>query len=126
MWTQDKAKAYARAYKKQSDGIGFLGNLYSRMRERIMGQRPTKAHLYVGKELLTRSEFYAWATTSEEFHKLFKAYKESGYSIKLVPTIDRIDSSIGYILSNMEWVTHSENSRRGALSRWKKTTQCES
>ena len=32
-------------------------------------------------------------------------------------SVDRVDSSKGYELSNMEWVTHSENSRRGAVNR---------
>ena len=35
----------------------------------------------------------------------------------LAPTVDRIDPERGYSFGNMEWVTHSENSRRGGYWR---------
>jgi hypothetical protein len=86
------------------------------MRGRVTGIQKQKTHLYFGKELLDRQPFYDWAWASSEFHSLFKAWEESNYARVLCPTVDRIDSDKGYILSNMEWVTHSENSRRGSVS----------
>ena len=47
--------------------------------------------------------FYAWA-------------KSSGYRDDL--TIERRDSNGNYEPSNCEWITLSENSRRGAVSQW--------
>jgi len=76
--------------------------------------------LYLGKSLLARDVFYDWAFNSKEFHILFKTWKDSGYDRKLTPTVDRIDSRYGYSLDNMEWITHSENSSRGSLSRHNK------
>lgn len=95
---------------------GFLMRMYRNMQSRVEGVQKAKAHLYAGKELLPREDFYAFAKNSVEFAELFKEYEDSGYDRKLAPTVDRVDSSIGYVLSNMEWVTHSENSRRGSLS----------
>lgn len=42
---------------------------------------------------------------------------DSWYDRKLAPTVDRVNSTLGYEVWNMEWVTHSENSRRGAVSK---------
>jgi hypothetical protein len=102
------------AYAKTKDG--FLMNLYHNMKGRVTGIQKQKVHLYFGKELLPREMFYKWALASPEFHSLFTVWEESGYKRILCPTVDRIDSDKGYVLSNMEWVTHSENSRRGSVS----------
>ncbi len=76
-----------------------------------------KFHLYEGKRLLAKDKFYEWAKKDMRFKYLFEFYTQSGYDRKLAPSVDRIDSSRGYVLSNMEWVTHSENSRRGNVSK---------
>ena len=104
-------KKYEKTHK------GFLMRLYRNMQSRIYGVQKYKFYLYEGKELLNREVFYNWAFNSPDFYKLFDAYKESGFNRKLAPSVDRIDSSKGYSLDNMEWVTTSENSRRGALNK---------
>jgi hypothetical protein len=97
---------------------GFLMRLYRNMQSRINGVQKLKAHLYNGKSLIDRQTFYEWATSNNSFYILFDAYELSNYDRKLAPSVDRIDSKIGYELNNIEFVTHSENSRRGALSRF--------
>jgi len=96
---------------------GFLMRLYRNMQSRITGVQKLKFHLYHDKYLLPRNDFYEWALSSPDFHQLFELWKISDYERKLTPSVDRIDSKIGYSLDNMEWVTHSENSRRGSLNR---------
>lgn len=91
------------------------------MESRIEGVQRTKAHLYSGKNLLGREVFYTWALEDPGFQNLYAAWESAEFPRKLSPSVDRIDSSRGYELENMEWVTHSENSRRGALSRHGKT-----
>lgn len=88
------------------------------MTSRVTGIQKKKAHLYVGKTILPREEFYRWAD-SKQFKELFKNWEASKYDRKLTPTVNRIDSSLGYQLDNIEWLTHSENSRLGALSKMK-------
>ena len=95
---------------------GKLMRCYRNMESRILGIQSAKHHLYRGKELLSREEFYEWAMASHEFHRLFREWEESGYQMRLAPSVDRIDSQRGYTPDNMQWVTHSENSRRGATS----------
>jgi hypothetical protein len=90
------------------------------MQSRVTGIQKLKNHLYKGLSLLDRKQFYDWAKPNKEFIKLFKEWESANYDRKLCPTVDRIDSSIGYELSNIRWITHSENSRLGTISRDKK------
>lgn len=118
---------YQREYRARTGNLctkkyektkkGFLMRLYRNMQSRITGIQKLKFHLYHDKYLLPRDEFYKWALSSDDFHKLFEFWELSKYERKLTPSVDRIDSSMGYSLGNMEWVTHSENSRRGSLNR---------
>jgi hypothetical protein len=104
-----------KAYEKTQNG--FLMRMYRNMKSRIAGINKPKAHLYKGKELFDKETFYEWANCSPMFMVLFRQYTESGYLRKNAPTVDRIDSSKGYFLGNIEWVTHSVNSSRGAKSK---------
>ena len=96
---------------------GFLMRKYRNMQSRVTGVQRSKYHLYRGKTLLDRQSFYNWAVKQESFWNLYYDWVESGYSRKLCPSVDRINSALGYEINNMEWVTHSENSRRGGMTR---------
>lgn len=113
--------ADVKKYEKTPNG--FLMRLYRNMLSRITGVQKLKFHLYKDKAIISREEFYAWARSTDEFYNLFRAYEESGFERKLAPSVDRKDPSQGYVISNMEWVTHSENSRRGCLNRYKKPNE---
>ena len=112
---------HTKVYEKTEKG--FLMRLYRNMKSRIDGVQKVKHHLYDGKPLLDKQEFYEWAVGNPEFNQLYINYKESNYSCELAPSVDRVDSSKGYVLDNMEWVTMSENSRRGALSKHRKARE---
>lgn len=118
-WQRERRKANGNAatHKYERTKAGKLMRIYRNMKSRIEGVQWMKAHLYEGKYLLPKDEFYAWAIASPEFHRLFREWEESGFQRKLAPSVDRKDSSVGYRLWNMEWVTHSENSRRGAVAK---------
>jgi hypothetical protein len=97
---------------------GFLMRLYRNIQSRTKGIQKAKFHLYEGKGMyLTRDEFYERYLTNETFNCLFNEWEQSEHDRKLTPSLDRVDSSKGYIFDNLEWVTHSENSRRGAINR---------
>jgi hypothetical protein len=110
-------KKYEKTHK------GFIMRIYRNMLSRITGVQKAKYHLYSGKSILSKEEFREWALTHEVFLKLFEEYKESGFDRKLAPSVDRVDSDKGYEIPNMEWVTHSENSRRGSVSRHKRAKE---
>lgn len=105
-------KKYERDTKR-----GFLMRLYRNMESRVTGVQRSKQHLYAGVKLLPREKFYEWALADKTFHSLWDAWVAAGKPRRLTPSVDRVDSFYGYEIWNMEWVTHSENSRRGSLSR---------
>lgn len=111
---KDYAKHALVCKRYEKTKPGFLVRMYRNMQSRIEGVQRQKHHLYVGKALMPRQDFYDWANNSPEFHELFDAYTASGFDRKLAPSVDRLDSALGYVFGNVEWVTHSENSRRGA------------
>lgn len=126
MMTREERNLYQRIRRKENGNAatlkyertkkGKIMRIYRNMLSRVTGVQKQKFHLYQGKEILPKNEFYDWAISSNDFHSLFDAWVESGYERRLAPSVDRIDSSRGYEVGNMEWVTHSENSRRGAIS----------
>jgi len=91
------------------------------MKSRVDGVQAAKYHLYRGLGIIEKEKFYQWAMAQSAFHSLFIDYESSGYERRLAPSVDRINSDKGYHVKNMEFVTMSENSRRGTLSRFSKT-----
>lgn len=118
----ENGNAYTLKYERTKHGK--LMRIYRNMKSRIEGVQKAKFHLYRGKYLMPKDEFYVWAICSPDFHRLYAEWVESGYERRLSPSVDRKDSSVGYRDWNMEWVTHSENSRRGSVS--KRTHRLES
>lgn len=104
----------ASTKKYEKTPKGYLMRSYRNMKSRVTGIQKTGS--WTGKELLPKEDFYVWALSDPTFKRLFAAYEESGYERKLAPSPDRIDSSKGYTLDNMRWLTHSENSRLGSKS----------
>ncbi len=126
--TKEEKNATCRAYRKRTCNAdtkkyektkqGFLMRLYRNMTSRVTGSQKLKRHLYEGKELLPREDFYSWASASPTFHSLWEEWENNGHERRLAPSVDRIDSTRGYSVDNMEWVPFHENCRRGAVSRW--------
>lgn len=112
---QVNGNACTRRYEKTKKG--FLMRTYRNMKSRVEGIQVKKAHLYLGKEILDKQDFYEWALNDRDFNKLFDVWELEEYPRKLTPSIDRIESSGGYTLGNIRWLTHSENSSRGSRSR---------
>lgn len=108
---------YTKKYEKTEKG--YLMRSYRNMLSRVMGVQKTKSHLYKGLDILSKEDFINWSLETN-FKDLLLGYEESGYDRKLAPSVDRIDSILGYTIGNIRWITHSENSRLGALSQNKR------
>ena len=107
--------AITRKYEKTKKG--FLMRLYRNIQSRITGVQKAKFHLYKDKGIdLDRDEFYEKYLNDQMFNMLFDIWQANEYARKLTPSLDRMDSSRGYTFDNLEWVTHSENSRRGSIA----------
>jgi hypothetical protein len=88
--------------------IIFIRRMYWFMSNRIMEKRK----YYRGKELCDRNEFIRYAFTNWKLKYLYCDWAKNGYQRKYRPVIDRIDSNKGYIISNMNPMTFSENSSK--------------
>lgn len=91
---------------------GFLVRCYRNMLSRVSGVTKKKNHLYLGKDILPKKDFYSWAIENNDFNKLFYGWQELGYIRTLTTSINRIDPEKGYILGNIEWITFSENCKK--------------
>jgi hypothetical protein len=89
---------------------GFLGNLYSKMNQRVQGRCTSNPHLYVGLPILPKDVFMTWAKNHPDFLNLYKQWFSSGFDIRLTPSINRMNSKNGYLLNNIEWMTFAQNS----------------
>lgn len=106
---------WSKIYEKTPKG--FLMRTYRNMQSRVSGIQHKKAHLYKGLPILTRNDFYAWAWDNAEFWRLYKQWAATDFTDrKLSPSINRVDSEQGYVLGNIEWLTHSVNSSLGGYS----------
>lgn len=94
----------------------YLKHKYYMMRQRC-GDGKYSQRNYVRHGLsLTLEEWLGWCNeTMPTFMALYNAWKDNGCDPKLTPTIDRIDNSRGYELGNLQWLTRSANSRKGAF-----------
>jgi hypothetical protein len=62
------------------------------------------------KDLCSKEEFIQWSKKTEsEFIKLFNEWIESKCEYRMVPSIDRIDSTRGYSIDNLQWLTQRDN-----------------
>jgi hypothetical protein len=107
-----------KRYEKTKNG--YLMRSYRNMLSRVTGVQHKKAHLYEGLDILTKEEFYEWSINDKTFNSLFDEYERSEYDMRLAPSVDRENSSLGYNLANMRWLPHWENSQLGSLSRHNK------
>lgn len=127
--SKEKVLEYQRKYRVKTKNRctnkyektvnGFLMRKYRNMLSRVSGVQKKKHHLYKGLSILDKKEFYEWSLSDKYFWKLFRGWEKSGYNRKLCPSVNRINSKLGYELRNMEWITHSENSRLGSINRHK-------
>jgi len=101
--------SYFSAYYKTP--TGHMVKAYTNMSQRVRGVQKKYYKYYKDLPILSRQDFYRW-TKRTRYMKLWKAWADSGYQCSLSPSIDRIDSSKGYVIGNMQWITKSDNSKR--------------
>lgn len=79
------------------------------MKRRTSGKDTKRPDLYIGKAIMPKDAFLVWSKNHPDFLSLYKRWVTCGFDRKLTPVINRINSSRGYVLGNMEWMTNSQN-----------------
>jgi hypothetical protein len=104
-------------YEKNSKNLDYI----IKKKYHDMVQR-TKQHNF--PNIITREKFYEFANNSPELKKLYEAWVESGYERSLTPSVDRIDNSKGYISGNIQFLTQSENTKKGHVENPPRSIKC--
>ena len=58
---------------------------------------------------MPKDVFLNWAKNHPDFLAMYKRWKSNNFDMKLTPSVNRMDSKRGYVLGNVEWLTHSQN-----------------
>lgn len=87
----------------------FLSRRYVDMKSRVKGKSTKRPDLYKNLSIVPKDVFFNWAKNHPEFLKLYKRWFTSGFDRRFTPTVNRMNSSKGYTLDNMEWLTNSQN-----------------
>ena len=116
----DKAKSKWAQRRRDYDRSleGLPRRRYRDMKARIAG-KPQYGDRWKGLELLPLDDFVRWSlyAVGSTYPDLWKIWFDSGYNTLLAPSIDRIDSSKGYIIGNMQWLTRSDHMKRSSAAR---------
>ena len=107
----------------RKDPKQFLASKWRLMRDRVLNKNGDHG-CYDGLDVLDRSDFIEWAMSDDAFESMYTDYAASNFDKKLVPTIDRIDTSIGYVIGNMRFVSYSKNSTDANVKKWKIKRPC--
>lgn len=90
-------------FRRSKDGWAF--NIYKRQR-RSSRERKHPLPDYSLKELKQ------WVFTQDVFHELHEEWVISGYNVKKIPSLDRLDDYKPYTLDNLRVVTWEVNDKR--------------
>ena len=104
-----KFDRFCVSHKHKATIDRFLSNLYTRMNQRVQGRGTKNPHLFKGRPIMPRDVFKEWAKNHPDFLKLYKQWVGNRFDRKLTPSVNRLDSSRGYTLDNVEFVTFSQN-----------------
>jgi len=96
----------AKKYKRSKEGV--LAHIYSHQR---LSSR-TRGHDMPTYDLRWMR---LWAMSTQEFNTLFIEWEQSGYLKKMIPSIDRIDDSIGYTHDNIQIMSWGDNEAKSNL-----------
>ena len=87
----------------------FLSKIYKYMKGRTNGKCTRRPDLYKGLPIMPIGVFKSWAKNHSDFLNLYKQWVTNNFDRKLTPTVNRVNSSKGYTLDNVEWMTNSQN-----------------
>lgn len=111
-----KINSIKKQNREKNELLAFIRRMYNYMQCRVRGQViiDRKYKNYVNKEICTRNDFIMFAMKNWNLKYLFCEWIKSGYQRKMVPTVDRIDNSKGYLINNIQFKSFREN----VLKRW--------
>ena len=103
-WCKECMNAQNREYKHSKEGIA--AKIYSDQRK----SSNRRGHIM---PTYTMIELREWMMSQKKFHILYDNWKRLDYQKMYIPSVDRIDDSIGYTMANIQLMTWRENKAKG-------------
>lgn len=103
--------ACLRRTKRETKPSFYLGTCFSEMSRRVKTYDPLRPNYY-GKEICTKEQFISRFINDNSFLKLYKNWQENDFKRKYAPSIDRIDNSKDYLIENLQFISHYENTTK--------------
>jgi hypothetical protein len=111
-----KRSAYYKEYDQRRQRYSIArrkSHTYNAIKARSEG-RGSHGYSANGMPYLSRGEFYEWFDKHiSEYMELFKVWEINNFAKKYTPSVDRIDNKVGYIASNLQWLSVSDNTKKG-------------
>lgn len=107
--SREKSKKHDREFCKARNKT-FIGKI--RLTYYHMKARSRKKGF---KRIIKLEKFIIFCKKDKNFRILFKNWKKSNYEYKLCLSIDRIDNNKGYVKGNLQFLTISDNSKKGHI-----------
>ena len=101
-------KAYKTEYRRSLMGLPS---------EILLHQKSASKHRGHDKPKYNMKELRIWLMAQDKYKTLHMEWVESGYDILLAPSVDRIDITQGYTISNIQLMTWNENKAKGHVER---------
>ena len=94
---------------------GFINTMYGNMKRRVLDRQ---CIYWYGLPILSKEKFCFWINRNNKFKRLYKNWVTNNYDKRLTPSIDRIDSSKGYLLGNIQVIGTQDNRFKALIKRW--------
>lgn len=109
-----RKKNQAEENQRRYNMLRIFGKRYAHMLARHDG-RSTHRSGSQGKGIMSQEAFIDWCKRPEnmaDFLTIYFEWVQSGFSRWFSPSIDRIDSTKGYVAGNLKWLSYAENSEK--------------
>ncbi len=65
---------------------------------------------------MSKEDFIARFYNDPDFIRIWLDWQESGYDLRMAPSVDRVDPTRGYELDNLQILTNEANTLKGTMS----------
>lgn len=101
---------FCKIHSVKVNPTSFLSALYTTIARRTRGDATKRPDLYRGLPIMPKEVFMSWAKNHPDFLRLYKQWVTADFDRRLTPSLNRMNSSRGYTLDNVNWLTNSQNS----------------
>ena len=111
----DKKREYD-VYRQRHSISRIINHRYAGIKRRCeIGGNDGRKYFVTGTEYLTKQDFVDWVYKKNNFKvftELYDNWVQSDFNTKLSPSIDRINPKKGYVASNLQWLSKSDNCKK--------------